>query len=140
MTTTGTPAVEGLFSDGPDGARLLGSRCTTCSTPYFPRATHCHHPDCTSSAITDAEFGGRGTLWSYSIQSYPPPPPARYDEPYVPYALGVVDLDDGLRVVGRVDTDDPSSLIVGGDVELVIGALCHEEDGTALLSWMFRPV
>lgn len=139
MTTT-TPAVDGLFTDGSDGARLLGSRCATCGTPYFPRTTLCRHPDCSHSAVEDVEFGGRGTLWSFSIQSYPPPPPARYDEPYVPYAVAVVDLDDGLRVVGRVDVEDPSTLTVGSAVELVVGPLAHEEDGSVLVSWMFRPV
>lgn len=139
MTTT-TPAVEGLFTDGPHGARLMGSRCATCGTPYFPRSSVCRHPDCSHSDVEDARFGGRGTLWSYSIQSYPPPAPARFDEPYEPYAVGVVDLDDGLRVVGRMDVDDPSTLTVGATVELVVGALCHEADGAALVSWMFRPV
>lgn len=134
------PVIEGLFTEGPEGVRLLGSRCQSCSTPYFPRSALCHNPDCDSSEMADASFGPSGTLWSFSIQSYPPPPPARYDEPYVPYALGVVDLDDGLRVVGRVLTDDPSGVQVGEAVELAIGALCHEEDGTEPVSWMFRPV
>lgn len=140
MTTTETPAVEGLFTDGPGGAKLLGSRCATCNTPYFPASSICRHPDCSHSDVGDAQFGGRGTLWSYSIQSYPPPPPARYDEPYEPYAVAVVDLDDGLRVVGRMDVADPQTLRVGEAVELVVGTLCHEADGSKLVSWMFRPV
>jgi uncharacterized OB-fold protein len=139
MTDQRVPVVDGLFTDGPAGARLLGSRCATCTIAYFPRAEVCHNPDCSASDVHDAEFGGSGTLWSFSIQSYPPPPPARYDEPYVPYALGVVDLDDGLRVVGRVDVEDPASLTVGDRVELIVGALCHDEDGTVPVSWMFRP-
>lgn len=137
--TTRTPAVEGLFTEGPDGARILGSRCATCATPYFPRSALCRHPDCTESKTQDAEFGPHGRLWSYSVQNYPSPPPAKYDEPYVPYALGVVDLDDGLRVVGRMDVEDVTSLEVGQRVDLVVAALCHEEDGSELVSWMFRP-
>lgn len=140
MTSGTEHVVEGLFTDGPDGAQLLGSRCATCDTPYFPRSGICHNPECDHSDVQDATFGGRGTLWSYSIQSYPPPPPARYDEPYEPYALGVVDLDAGIRVVGRMAVDDPSTLKVGESVTLVIGPLCHDEDGSAPLSWMFEPV
>jgi uncharacterized OB-fold protein len=90
--------------------------------------------------MSDASFGPRGVLWSYSVQNYPPPPPARYDEPYEPYALGVVDLTDGLRVVGRMAVDDPAELRAGDEVELVIGELFHDDDGTAQLSWMFRPL
>ncbi len=139
MDAAEVPVIEGLFRSDGDGVRLLGSRCGACATPYFPRAERCHHPDCgATDAMADAAFGPTGVLWSYSVQNYPPPPPARYDEPYQPYALGVVDLDDGLRVVGRMATDDPASLAVGDFVELVLGTLYHEEDGTAPVSWMFQ--
>lgn len=134
------PVIEGLFATTDAGVRLLGSRCATCDTPYFPRSTLCHNPACSNSDMKDAEFGPSGVLWSYSVQNYPPPPPARYDEPYVPYALGVVDLDDGLRVVGRMAVDDASTLEVGQKVELVLGPLYTEEDGTQPVSWMFKPV
>lgn len=139
MATDGTPVIDGLFTETAEGARLLGSRCATCDTPYFPRSERCHNPDCDHSDMADAAFGPHGVLWSYSVQNYPPPPPARYDEPYVPYALGVVDLADGLRVVGRMDVADPAELAAGDAVELVIGPLYHDEDGTPQLSWMFRP-
>jgi uncharacterized OB-fold protein len=140
MAADGTPVVEGLFEQTADGARLLGSRCSTCDTPYFPRSERCHNPGCDRSEMTDASFGPRGVLWSYSVQNYPPPPPARYDEPYEPYALGVVDLAEGLRVVGRMAVDDHAELRAGDEVELVIGGLFHDDDGTAQLSWMFRPL
>lgn len=139
MSTDGTPVIDGLFEQTAEGARLLGSRCATCDTPYFPRSERCHNPGCDHSDTQDASFGPGGVLWSYSVQNYPPPPPARYDEPYEPYALGVVDLHDGLRVVGRMAVDDHAELRAGDEVELVIGALYHDDDGTAQLSWMFRP-
>ena len=140
MTAKRTPVIEGLFSDTADGARLLGSRCATCNVPYFPKSQLCHNPDCTESKMEDASFGPHGTVWSCSVQNYPPPPPARYDEPYEPYALGVVDLTDGLRVVGRMAGDDPKNVKPGGKVERVIEPLCTEEDGTEVTTWMFRPI
>ncbi|MBW2270857.1 MAG: OB-fold domain-containing protein [Deltaproteobacteria bacterium] len=140
MTTKRIPVIDGLFSDTADGTRLLGSRCASCNVPYFPKSSLCHNPDCTGSQMEDASFGPHGTVWSYSIQNYPPPPPARYDEPYKPYALGVVDLTDGLRVVGRMAVDDPESLKAGCKVELVSEPLCTEEDGTEVITWMFRPI
>lgn len=139
MTTERVPAVADLFSEAGGVARLHGSRCGTCATPYFPRSGLCHNPDCSESAMEDAEFGPAGTLWSTSVQNYPPPPPARYDEPYEPYAVGVVDLDDGLRVVGRMAVADPAAVRIGARVEIVVGPIAHEEDGTELVSWMFRP-
>lgn len=138
--STGVPVMGGLFVEEAGEVRLLGSRCRTCNTPYFPRSDRCHNPECSLSQVEDDRFGPSGTLWSYSVQNYPPPPPARYDEPYEPYALCVVDLDDGLRVVGRLATEDTTIPEVGSGVELVLGPICHEEDGTEVISWAFRSV
>lgn len=90
--------------------------------------------------MVDAAFGPRGTLWSCAIQDYPPPAPIRYDEPYVPYAMGVVDLAEGLRVLGRLGTDDPKSMQVGMDVELILDTLCHDKEGNEVITWKFRPM
>jgi uncharacterized OB-fold protein len=130
--------VNGIFAELPEGARLLGTRCRTCKTPYFPRSQVCHNPACNDSKIEDATFGPSGTLWSVAVQDYPPPPPARFDKPDKPYAVGVVDLDDGLRVLGRLTNEDPSAAKVGARVELVVGTLCHDEEGNEIVSWMFK--
>jgi uncharacterized OB-fold protein len=90
--------------------------------------------------MRDVQFGPTGRLWSLAVQNYPPPPPVLTREPYEPYAMGVVDLDDGLRVMGRLDVDDPMQVEVGAEVELVIGALCADADGNDIVTWMFRPV
>jgi uncharacterized OB-fold protein len=130
------PCVPGLFDQSGGAARLHGSRCATCRTPYFPRSAECHNPDCGGSRMEDCSFAGNGVLWSFSVADFPPPPPHRYDKPFVPYAIGVVDLDCGLRVVGQM-VDPPAALRVGDTVELVISELYHE-DGKAFTSWKFR--
>ena len=140
MTTKSVPAIEGLFAETAEGPRLLGSKCVSCGTPYFPKSAVCHNPDCSESKMEDASFGPRGKLWSCAIQNYPPPPPAKFNEPYSPYAIGMGDMSEGLRVLGKVSTDSPDDLQVGSDVELVLEELCKEEDGTQVMTWMFRPI
>lgn len=129
------PCVPGLFSEA-GGAHLHGAKCTICNTPYFPKVAHCRNPECGESKIEPCDFGGSGVLWSYSVADFPPPPPHRYDEPFVPYAIGVVDMDNGLRVVGQM-VDAVGSLQVGARVGLVIEPICHE-DGRAFTSWKFK--
>jgi len=131
------PVVPGLFEETAQGAKLLGSKCATCNTSYFPKAAICHNPQCNESKMEDAAFGGKGTLWSYSIQDFPPPPPHKFDKPYVPYALGVVDFPNGLRVMGQMSVERFEDLEVGGEVELVIEPLFHEDDKT-FVSWKFK--
>jgi hypothetical protein len=130
------PAVEGLFTEEGE-AKLLGARCATCTTTYFPKTTLCHNPNCSESNMEDFAFGGKGSLWSYSIQDYPPPPPHKYDEPYEIYALGVVDFPVGVRLMGQMSIDNLDDLEVGREVELVIEPLYHE-DGKAYTSWKFK--
>ena len=130
------PCVPGLFSED-GGALLHGARCASCNTPYFPKVAHCRNPDCSESKIVDCNFGGAGVLWSYSVADFAPPPPHRYDKPFVPYAIGVVDLDSGLRVVGQM-VDPISAMRLGARVELVIDPVHHDEEGTAYTSWKFK--
>ena len=139
MTKT-VPVIQGMFEQTPDGARLCGSKCTGCGAPYFPKTANCHNPACDDSRIEDAAFGPRGKLWSFAVQYYAPPPPVKYDEPFQPFAMGAVDLPDGLRVLGRISVDDLEKIKIGMDVELVIEPLCTDKDGNDVVSWKFRPL
>lgn len=140
MTTTKrVPVVEGAFAETADGPRLLGSKCLSCGTAYFPRSPVCRNPDCHSEGVEDVALSPRGILWSYTIQYYKPPPPARFDEPFAPYGVGLVDLPEGIRVLGMMSTGNPQDLKVGMDVELVLETLYHDEQGNEVITWKFRP-
>ncbi len=134
------PAAQGLFTETADGPRLVGSRCATCGSAYFPRAQACHNPECERTDMRDANFGPRGRLASVTIQGYPPPAPVVWSDPYTPYAVGLVDLPEGLRVLGRIHTDDLEGIKVGSEMELVIESLGSDESGADVISWQFKPV
>ena len=140
MSDSTIESAEGLFADTPNGPRLLGSRCSTCETPYFPRSAGCHNPDCDQSKMVDTEFGPSGKIWSLSIQNYPPPPPVVCNDPFEPFAVGMIDLVEGLRVLGRIVSDDPDSVEVGDEVELIIAPLGTDASGSEVISWQFRPL
>lgn len=132
--------VEGAFADTAEGPRLLGSRCLSCATTYFPRSPVCRNPACDDKRIGDCTLSPRGTLWSYTIQFYKPPPPARFDEPFAPYGVGLIDLPEGIRILGMMSTGRPEELRVGIEVELVLETLHHNENGDEVVTWKFRPV
>jgi len=138
MSEQTVPCVEGLFSEEEGVATLHGSRCAGCNTPYFPKSAACHNPECTQSKMEDYDFSGKGTLWSYSVADFPPPPPHKFDQPFAPYAMGVVDMECGLRLIGQM-TDKAEDVRVNAQVELVIDTLYHEDD-KAFTSWKFKQI
>jgi len=140
MTTKRIPVAEGLFAETAEGPRLLGSRCSGCGTPYFPKSEVCRNPSCTGSRMQEATFGPKGRIWSVAMQDYPPPAPVKFDQPYQPYAMGVVDMAEGLRVLGRIAVADPRQAEPDMEVELIIDALCHDDEGNEIVSWKFRPL
>ncbi|MAI79525.1 MAG: DNA-binding protein [Deltaproteobacteria bacterium] len=134
-------SVEGLFAQTASGPRLLGSSCARCKSAYFPRSESCHNPDCSDPEMQDAQFGPYGRLWSVTTQGYQPPAPVITQEPYSPYAVGFIDLDDQpLRVVSRLRTDSPDEVKVGCRVKLVLAPLGLDDEGREVVSWQFEPM
>ena len=106
------PVDDTLWVEGP---QLVGSRCRSCGTTVFPRQRSC--PRCTLSDNEDRLLPTHGTLWSFTVQGFPPKAP--YAGPF-PYGVGYVQLGDEVIVEARLTESDPSRLRIGDPVELVI--------------------
>jgi hypothetical protein len=78
--------------------RLLIMHCRTCDSPYFYPRRYCPH--CWSDETEWREASGNGTLYSYSIVRQNPVPPFR---DWCPYAVVLVDLDEGVRMMANWD-------------------------------------
>ncbi|WP_199748046.1 MULTISPECIES: Zn-ribbon domain-containing OB-fold protein [Actinomadura] len=148
MTTTKErrPAIDGWFCERDGGVRLLGTRCGTCGTPYFPRnELACRNPHCDGprdgSELAEYAFSARGKIWSYADSRYKPPPPYVSPDPFRPYTVAAVELaDERMVVLGQVVPEcTVDDLAVGMEVELTEGVL-YEDDDTEYTVWMWRPV
>lgn len=144
MTDT-SPAIEGWFTTGPEPA-LVGSRCTTCASTFFPRppsgtAGFCRNPQCDGSEFEDVELSRRGRVWSYTDAQYQPPAPyIPASEPYEPFALAAVELPEGIVVLGQVAAGfGVGDLHVGSEVELVVEPLYTDDTGERTI-WRWRPL
>jgi uncharacterized protein len=127
------PIVDGLFTDGPDGPRLLAAHCTACGKPHFPRGPVC--PYCGEASCVDAPVGPDARLCLYTAV-LTRPPGYRGD---VPYGFGVVELAGGLRVIARLTESRLERLRPGLPLRLVVEPLFTDDDGRAVLSYAFRP-
>ncbi|MFH0914573.1 MAG: OB-fold domain-containing protein [Chloroflexota bacterium] len=134
------PAVEGLFTWSDTGANLIGSKCTSCNTCYFPKGLSCKNPDCQEKKVENYTFSRRGKLFSYTEVYYPPPLPFKMPEPFTPYRLGVVELAEGNRVVALLTDCKLEDLKIGMSMEMVVEKLVEDEQGNELVTYKFRPV
>jgi uncharacterized OB-fold protein len=84
----------------------------------------------------------RGTLWTFTIQRFPPPaPPWLGDaERFAPFGVGYVELPEGVRIESRLTESDPEKLEIGMEMELVIEPYDRDADGNERMSFAFRPV
>ncbi|MFK8847960.1 bifunctional MaoC family dehydratase N-terminal/OB-fold nucleic acid binding domain-containing protein [Streptomyces sp. Ac-502] len=110
------------FWDGVAGHKLLIQRCTDCATLRFPWLPGCNH--CGGDGWDTVEAAGRGTVFSYVVMHHPPFP--AFDPPY---AVGLVELAEGVRMVAGVVGVPPEEVRVGMSVRLEFRAV---EEGLVL--------
>jgi hypothetical protein len=134
-------AIEGWFATDPQ-PHLLGSRCRSCSSYFFPKETmYCRNPGCASSDFEEVPLSRIGSVWSYTENHYEPPAPYISPQPFVPYTVAAVELaDEKMVVLGQIAADvDASELRTGMQVELVVEKL-YEDDDSEYLIWKWRPL
>ena len=131
--------VQPWFADG-DSPHLIGSRCSECGTYTFPPETFsCRNPRCSSTSLQPVALSRRGRVWSFAVNHYAAPPPAVSPDPFEPYAVAAVELDDERMVVlGRVaDGADLDGLRVGQQMEIVVEPIIGGADESV---WKWKPV
>lgn len=135
------PAIHGWFTMDPDRPRLLGSRCSDCGSYFFPKElSRCRNPNCGATDLAEVELSPRGTIWSYTVNHYPPPPPAVVSEDFHPYAVAAVELaEERLVILGQVPHGGEADLALGSSAELTIDTLYEDEEAEYLV-WKWRPV
>ncbi|MFD8207247.1 bifunctional MaoC family dehydratase N-terminal/OB-fold nucleic acid binding domain-containing protein [Streptomyces sp. NPDC059695] len=83
------------FWEGVAAHRLLIQRCRDCAAPRFPWLPGC--ADCGSREWDAVEASGAGTVFSYVVMHHPSFP--AFDPPY---AVGLIELAEGVRMVSNV--------------------------------------
>ncbi|MER5196312.1 bifunctional MaoC family dehydratase N-terminal/OB-fold nucleic acid binding domain-containing protein [Streptomyces sp. NPDC002755] len=118
------------FWEGVRRHRLLVQRCTACDTLRFPWLPGCNA--CGSAEWDTVEASGEGTVFSYVVMHHPPFPAFS-----PPYAIGLIELAEGVRIISNVVDVPYDKVRIGLPVELEFRAY-DDADGELVLP-VFRP-
>ncbi|WP_443065318.1 bifunctional MaoC family dehydratase N-terminal/OB-fold nucleic acid binding domain-containing protein [Streptomyces sp. NBC_00536] len=99
------------FWDGVQDHRLLIQRCASCAALRFPWLPGCN--DCACLDWDTVEASGAGTVFSYVVMHHPPFP--AFDPPY---AVAVVELAEGVRMVSNITGVPYDKVRIGMPVQL----------------------
>ncbi|MHB9880413.1 Zn-ribbon domain-containing OB-fold protein [Pacificimonas sp. ICDLI1SI03] len=62
--------------------------------------------------MTDIRLSDDGSVWSYTVVRYRPPGNYKGGDPFQPFAMALVDLPEGIRVVAPI-AGDPDAVKIG---------------------------
>jgi uncharacterized OB-fold protein len=136
------PIAEGLFTWPSNDPRLLGSQCAACGVVTFPAQKSC--PACCGEDVKTIELERRGTLWTWTIQSFMPNKPPytgpETPETFQPFGVGYVELPGQTRVEARLACRDLGKLRIGMEMELAVEKYTEDAEGNQVMAYFFRPV
>jgi uncharacterized OB-fold protein len=98
--------------DAASDHRLMIQQCSQCQTLRHPPRPRCDK--CGSYEWNAHEASGRGTVYSFVVAHYPQVPAFDY-----PLPIGLIELEEGTRLVADLVDVDPADVKVGMAVEVV---------------------
>ena len=137
---------DDFFSTRPDTQKVLGplaeialagTVCGECGEVSLGTVPSCQN--CQSANLKPTTLSREGVLYSYTVVRNRPPGDYKGPDPFQPFPVGLVELPEGIRVLGVLDCplDAPR---VGMAMALDVYELYRNEDGAPVLSYRFRPV
>ena len=101
-----------FFWDGVREGKLLIQRCKACGSLRHPPGPVC--PSCHSFEWDTLQSSGRGTVYSFVVMHYPEVPPFDHPNP-----IGLIELEEGTRLVAQLVGVKPAEVQIGQAVEVV---------------------
>jgi uncharacterized protein len=86
---------------------MEAGKCKKCNAIHFPGRLIC--PGCGSREFETIRLTGKGKLVTFTITRIAPD--GFGDQ--VPYAVGIVELDEGITIMGQITDCNPETLKIG---------------------------
>jgi uncharacterized OB-fold protein len=106
LTETQPFTIESFYKFVGEG-KLMAAKCSKCGTTLLPPRPVCNK--CFSKDLEWVKPEGNGNLLTYTVIHIPP---VQFQS-MAPYAVGVVELKEGLRLPGMIRGVEPEKIRVG---------------------------
>jgi uncharacterized protein len=130
--------VPRFWREQPQRYRLVGTQCPECERVYFPPRSVC--PTCRRESVgrmRPRQLSGRGKLLTYTVVYQP----GDGFEMQVPYVMGIVELEEGGRVMSQIINVDPQAVHTGLPVEACFRRIREDgKSGVIYYGYKFRPI
>jgi uncharacterized OB-fold protein len=113
--------------------KLMAGKCQKCGKIHLPPRPFCDN--CASQQFTWMEVSGKGKLVTYTIINIAP---AQFQS-LAPYAVGIVELENGLRIPGMIQGIAQEQLKIGMDLTLDFGTCSAPQQWPAWPRYCFKP-
>lgn len=97
--------------------RLLVPRCEACGRSFWHPRPHCPH--CGSAQVGWIQASGQGTIHTFTVVRQSGDP---YFKTRLPYAVAMVELAEGVRLMSNIVDTPIESLRIGMPVEVLFEA------------------
>jgi uncharacterized OB-fold protein/acyl dehydratase len=114
-----------FYWEGTAEGELRIQHCPTCGRLRHPPGPMC--PSCGTEKQDWIVARGRGTVFSYVVHHHPKVPGKQ-----LPFVVALVELDEGVRMLGELIDVDPAEVLIGMPVEV---ALTRIDDELTLPFW-----
>jgi uncharacterized protein len=114
-----------FFWDGTRVGELRIQRCGACGALRHPPGPMC--PRCHATSPSHTVASGCGSVYSYVVHRHPPVPGKQ-----LPIVLVLVELEEGVRMVGELLDASPEDVRIGAPVEVSMARL---DDDLTIPGW-----
>lgn len=115
----------------PKRYRLEAAKCKTCNNISFPERLIC--PECKGEIFEKINLSGKGKLLTYTIIRVAPE--GFTDQ--VPYAIGMVKLEEGINILAQITDCDPE-ILKTGDSLIAKFRRIREEGNTGVIMYGYK--
>lgn len=128
------PTPSRYWREIPQRYRLEAVKCKKCGAILFPPRLIC--PECKSRDFEKTKLAEKGKLLTFTIIRVPP----HQFVDQAPYAVGIIELEDGVKLTGQIVDCDFKDLEIGQRVKVEFRKIYDEgEAGILCYGYKFVP-